>query len=169
MDTEWWLHLQSLLPKAGNRDQPHCKHWSQSFVTAPTLPILSLVPPILCPSSWLEQELKHSQAQLILLLDLQEPPCQKYYIFTEWLEHNTTNFKETFTCFTASALLRGGCGLGFKSGWTPESHAWHCCSVSCRLTCFWSSCSRLLYTCDRKVRLRMWGLLYIPVKATGIT
>lgn len=71
------------------------------------------------------------------------------------------------TCLTASALLRGGCALGFKSGWTAESQAWHCCRVSCRLTCFWSSCSRLWYTWDRTIMLRSWELFYISKKITA--
>jgi hypothetical protein len=85
----------------------------------------------------------------------------------EWLR--ITNFQEFTTCLTASVLLRGGCGLGLKSGWTAESQAWHCCRVSCRLTCFWSSCSKLRYTWSRKVTPRLWELPSLPLSgSTGI-
>lgn len=74
------------------------------------------------------------------------------------------NFQESqTTCLTASALLRGGFAPGFKSGWTAESQAWHCWRVSCRLTCFWSSCSKLWYTWDRTIKLQLWELFYITV------
>lgn len=73
-----------------------------------------------------------------------------------------------YTCLTASALLRGGCGLGFKSGWTAESQAWHCCRVSCRLTCLWSSCSKVWYTWNKTIKLQLWELSFVSINMTGI-
>lgn len=84
------------------------------------------------------------------------------------IHKNNTNFQEFTTCLTASALLRGGWGLGSKSGWTVESQAWHCCRVSCRLTCFWSSCSKLWYTWDNTTMLRLWELLSTSIKIIEI-
>lgn len=75
----------------------------------------------------------------------------RFHWMSEWIAEHNIKLSGVSTCFMASALLSGGCGLGFKSGWTAESQAWHCCSVSWRLTCLWSSCSKLWYTYNRTV------------------
>lgn len=61
-----------------------------------------------------------------------------------------TKEHKKYTCASASCRQRGACVGSCISSCTFESHVWHCCNVSRRLTCFCNSWSRIWYTCTNR-------------------
>lgn len=80
------------------------------------------------------------------------------------------------TCLSASCSPDGSWWFCRISSSTAVSHDWHCWSVSWWLTCFWSSLSRLCWTCEQNYQkwktffpTKCWGLPKIYWEEDGIT